>query len=89
MTIFQNSQWTVTKDRMASRKPAPDYKIPATRLLEKNRGHYDWPGHMAEKNWVSTPEFIEAYTAALKALHPDFEKGSLEKAIEEVRKEKA
>ena len=85
-TIFQNAQWIVTASGMESRHHAPTYKIPAERLLEAHCGHYDWPGHMAEKTWVITPAFLEAYVAALKALHPDFDQASLDKAIEEAAK---
>jgi len=88
-TIFQNAQWTVTESGMESRHHAPAYTIPAERLLEASRGHYDWPGHMAEKTWVITEAFIEAYVAALKAHHPDHDKASLDKAIEEARKIRA
>jgi hypothetical protein len=85
-TIFHNAQWIVTKSGMESRHHVSVYKIPAERLLEAHRGHYDWPGHMAEKTWVITPAFLEAYVAALKALHPGFDQASLDKALEEVRK---
>jgi len=84
--IFQNNQWTVTESGMESRHHAPAYKIPADKLLEAHRGHYDWPEHMAEKTWVITPAFIEAYVAALKALHPNFDKASLDKAIEQAER---
>ena len=57
--------------------------------MEAQRGHYDWPEHMAEKTWVIVPAFIEAYVAALKALHPDFDKTSLDTAIVEARKIKS
>lgn len=87
--IFQNAQWTVTERGMESRHHAPTYVIPADKLLEASHGHYYWPEHMAEKTWVIMPEFIEAYVAALNALHPDFDKASLNKAIEEARRIKA
>jgi len=84
--IFQNTQWLVTESGMESRHHAPTYKIPADKLLEAQRGHYDWPEHMAEKTWVITPDFIEAYVAALEALYPDFDKASLDKAIAEAQR---
>ncbi len=87
--IFQNAQWTVSESGLKSRHHAPTYTIPADRLLQASRGHYDWPPHMAEKPWVITEVFIEAYVAALKAFHPGHDKASLDKAIEEARKIKA
>jgi hypothetical protein len=88
-TIFQNVQWTVSESGIESRHHAPAYTIPADRLLEASRGHYDWPPHMAEKTWVITEVFIEAYVAALEALHPAHDKASLDKAIAEARAIKA
>jgi hypothetical protein len=80
-TIFQNTQWVVTERGMQSRHHVPTYTIPADQLLQASHGHYYWPEHMAEKMWVMTPEFIAAYVAALDALHPEYDKASLDEAI--------
>jgi len=80
-TIFQNRQWRVTENGIESRRRVPTYVVPAEQLLLDLHGHYYWPEHMAEKSWVSADEFIEAYVAALKALHPGFDKNSLKTAI--------
>jgi hypothetical protein len=87
--IFQNSQWTVTASGIESRHHAPTYKIPAEKLLEMHHGHYYWPAHMAEKPWVISPAFNEAFEAALEALHPGFDRRSLDEAIAEARKLRA
>jgi hypothetical protein len=83
--IFQNMQWTVTKSGMESRHHAPLYRIPAERLLETHGGGYFWPDHMARKPWVIRQAFIEAYVAALEALRPEFDRASLNEAVERAR----
>jgi hypothetical protein len=84
-TIFQNMQWTVTRSGMESRHHVPPYKIPVERLLETHGGGYYWPGHMAKKPWVIGPAFLEAYVAALEALRPEFDRASLNEAVEAAR----
>jgi hypothetical protein len=34
---------------------------------------YDWPVHMAEKTWVQSEQFIEAYNKALELLAGKYE----------------
>jgi hypothetical protein len=80
-TIFQNRDWRVTETGIESRRRVPTYVVPAEQLLLDLHGHYYWPEHMAEKSWVSTDSFIEAYVAALESLRPEFDKDSLNKAI--------
>ena len=54
---------------MESIEPAPTYELSSERLLEtRTAGLYDWPVQMAEKNWVDTEAFVEAFTKAL-SLH--------------------
>jgi hypothetical protein len=98
--LFQNHQWAVTEDGVKSIKPAPIYPIEAHRLLER-RGvgegkFYDWPLHMARKNWVDIEAFIEAFSTALQ-LHagkykgkvdPDMLQASIFEARRETEKEK-
>jgi hypothetical protein len=54
---------------------APTYEISASRLAESTRdgSYYDWPVHMAEKTWVQSEQFIEAYTKALELLAGKYE----------------
>lgn len=80
-TIFQNRQWRVTENGIESRRRVPTYVVPAEQLLLDLHGHYYWPEHMAEKSWVAMDAFLEAFVAALQALHPGFDKHSLETAI--------
>lgn len=84
-TIFQNMQWTVTRSGMESRHHVPPYRIPVERLLETHDGRYYWPIHMASKPWVIGQAFIEAYVAALEALRPEFDRASLNEAVERAR----
>ena len=72
---FKNSQWAVTKYGLEVLKPEPPYEIKASRLTEtttRNDGtFYDWPVHVAEKEWVDLGAFAEAFRQAL-----EFHKGS-------------
>jgi len=64
--LFKNRQWTVTAYGMECRSPYR-YDIEASRLLEMGYGGlYDWPIHMAEKEWVDIEAVIEAFTKALE-----------------------
>ena len=54
---------------MESIEPAPTYELSAERFLETNMTEfYDWPVHMAEKNWIDIEAFIEAFAKALKGI---------------------
>jgi hypothetical protein len=70
MALFKNRQWAVMTSGIESVVPAPAYYIAASRLVEQGgagRGTlYDWPVHMAEKTWVDTEAFMEAFTKALE-----------------------
>ena len=67
--LYRNHQWRVTKHGMESIKPAPTYEFEAKRLSETTDRsgaiYYDWPIHMAEKNWVDLDAFIDAFSRAL------------------------
>lgn len=69
MILYQNHQWKVTKYGLETKKPASPYHFEAERLSEltERSGEtlYDWPIHMAEKNWVDLKEFIDAFKKAL------------------------
>jgi hypothetical protein len=76
--LFENHQWRVTAYGVESIEPAPTYELSAKRFLETNRTEfYDWPVHMAEKNWIDIEAFIEAFTKAL-SLHA----GKLDGAVD-------
>ncbi len=55
-------------------KPALWFEIKASRLMETikraDETFYAWPLQMAEKRWVDMRAFDEAFTKALKLLHP-------------------
>jgi hypothetical protein len=74
---YKNAQWAVTEYGVEAIKDAPirntftsTYEIDALRLLEiTTRGStefYDWPVHLAEKNWVDIDLFIDAFLVALE-----------------------
>jgi len=73
---MKNGQWQVTNYGVESIVSAttPRYDFAADRLLETTDRHngtfYDWPVHMAEKDWVDIEAFIEAFQAAL-AIHAE------------------
>jgi hypothetical protein len=62
---FVNSQWRVTSYGVETVRGESLYHFPANRLTELRGDLYDWPLHMAEKNWVDLGAFIEAFTEAL------------------------
>ena len=70
MIHFSNSQWNVTDYGIEAKPPGSVYEIDGKRLLEiTDRGRagtfYDWPVHMAEKEWVDLSAFNEAFVMAL------------------------
>jgi hypothetical protein len=78
--FFENHQWRVTAYGVESLEPGITYELPAERFLESSRGAvYDWPVHMAEKNWIDIEAFIEAFTKAL-SLHAGKLKGTVDRA---------
>ncbi len=93
---FKNRQWAVTKDGLELLEPIPaikSYVIEASRLTETRPGHpefYDWPLHMAEKEWVILDAFNEAYSRALEfhkdRYYPEADPEKLEASIVEARR---
>ena len=88
MVLFENDQWAVTDWGLVSKRPAApmEYEIVASRLLETgSRGAqlcYDWPEQLAEKTWVNTELFLEAFAKALD-LHEDKYSGPVDQAMME------
>ena len=70
MIKFKNHQWEVTSNMVKSCRPYPTYEFEAKRLSETtDRGYgifYEWPVHLAEKNWVDVDAFNEAFVRALE-----------------------
>ena len=68
MALFENAQWKVTKDGLESKGPYGCH-ISAAQLLviaERSDGDaYDWPEHMAAKEWVKIESFLEAFWRAI------------------------
>lgn len=71
MTIYQNQQWAVNGDGLATVPPRYEYFIDGNRLLE-TREHqqktlYFWPLQLAEKTWIDIDAFEIAFLWALLA----------------------
>jgi hypothetical protein len=64
-------QWKVTRDGLEARDGT--YFIAADRLHRLRMGTdlYSSPIHMAEKNWVDVPDFLDAYQAAMLRHQPN------------------
>lgn len=63
-TSFRNADWLVGEDGLAHRRTG--YFISAESIARKRaEGLWDWPLHMAEKNWCTPSLFREAFLAAL------------------------
>ncbi|MFH5927186.1 hypothetical protein [Roseomonas xinghualingensis] len=60
------SQWKVTDYGIEAADGT--YHIPKARLHELRAGTdlYDWPLHMAEKEWVNMDQFLSAFCLALQ-----------------------
>jgi hypothetical protein len=68
--LYQNSQWSVTKSGIEARRPE-SYFIEADRLDEttdRDQVYYDWPVHLAEKDWVNLNLFGDAFLKAAEML---------------------
>jgi hypothetical protein len=68
---FRNEQWAVTDYGLECADGS--YPIEKRRLPELRGDVYDWPVHMAEKNWVNLPLFLEAFREALVHHHSHFD----------------
>lgn len=90
--MFKNAQWAVTDYGVESIRPAPSYPFEAKRLTEttkrENGTFYDWPVHMAEKTWVDTEAFLEAFERALE-LHKGRYSPAVDLAMLEASKNEA
>lgn len=68
MDTFRNAQWVVTDEGIEA--PAEGgYWIDIDRMSQETERqgntYYDWPVHLAEKEWVDRPLFFEAFVHAL------------------------
>jgi hypothetical protein len=88
--LFANSQWAVTNYGLQCL--TDPYDIDAERLgkfrLWASPARYDWPLHLAEKEWVDIVAFCEAFREALR-IHGKRYKGKLDMAQLEATIEKA
>jgi hypothetical protein len=62
---YQNRQWAVTRygiENVAG--PYHYYISKADFKKQMGSGEYGWPHHMAGKNWVDQPAFLDAFERA-------------------------
>jgi hypothetical protein len=62
---WQNKQWAVMCS-VDVRCKGHYYWVEGHRLLESHAGTYEWPMHMAEKEWVDPAAFVEAWKKAIE-----------------------
>jgi hypothetical protein len=90
---FKNAQWRVTSGGLEA--VDGEYSIPASSLTETRdgiAGLYEWPEHMAWKNWVDIEAFIEAFVHALERhvgrYKPAVDHVTLHKSLVHARRER-
>lgn len=70
MEIFKNSEWLVTQEGIEGIAKDKGYWIAIDRVFEETSRdritYYDWPVHLAEKECVPVPEFLEAFDGAIR-----------------------
>jgi len=96
MANFENLQWRVTEWGLQSIRPGAlsEYNIAAYRLLERAGSgggrFYDWPVHMALKDWVDFESFMDAYLNAIEAhrgtYQGEMDRQLMDKTIEEAKR---
>lgn len=94
MVLYENNQWQVTNSWVETKRPEAPYHFAVTRLAEtterSGRIYYDWPLHLAEKEWVDLEAFIEAFSQAMKLCagkySPPLDQEMLEASIQYARK---
>lgn len=70
MQLHRNSQWLVTHEGLEAIADSLGYWIDMDRMAQETTRsgirYYDWPIHLAEKEWVDRALFIEAFVHALR-----------------------
>jgi len=95
--LYTNAQWFVDEDSVGTLQVGISYAFGAQRLLETthrtNGTFYDWPLHMAVKNWVDLEAFLDAFQKAIDihaAKLPDaVDRPMLEASLVEARRLRA
>ena len=89
---MSHKQWILFEGGLLC--PNMDYPIDADRLFETRQASsaggifYDWPLHMAEKNWVDFAVFEDVFRAALKGLERHYDQSLMDKSFAEARRER-
>jgi hypothetical protein len=85
--VVRGQQWMVTSTGIEPADGSKSYLIEAERLTElttrSNGTFYDWPIHMAEKEWVDMSDFLLVFAAALAIHGSDFDPEMLRRSIPE------
>lgn len=70
MEFLRNAQWVATDDGIEAISGDRGYWIEMERVMQvTERSHgtfYDWPIHLAEKEWVNIALFLEAFLHAIR-----------------------
>lgn len=85
---FANAQWAVTRLGIEHMGEGA-YCIEAARVAETRHGSdlYHFPLHMAEKPWVDSDAFNEAFEVALRRFRPrEFDADRLARSFAEARR---
>lgn len=62
--LYQNRQWCVTEYGIENHRGACHYYIPWSDIRPTPEGEHGWEQHMAEKTWVDTAAFNDAFRIA-------------------------
>ena len=82
---YQNDQWRVLDGYLETHDDGATYWIDASWLTDMRGDLFDWPLHMAEKNWVDLEAFIRAFEAALRIHKPQFSREIFRRSAQEAR----
>jgi hypothetical protein len=64
--IYRTRQWSVTEFGLENHVGPWRYYIPWADIRPTPEGQHGWEEHMAEKNWVDTDSFGDAFRYALR-----------------------
>lgn len=64
--LYETRQWSVTEFGIENHRGPWHYYIPWADIRPTPKGAHGWEQHMAEKTWVDTASFNDAFRMALK-----------------------
>ena len=69
--LFENADWRVAADGLEHRETG--YFIARDTIAQRRGDLWEWPMHLAEKNWCTPRSFREAFLAAVAAFGIDLD----------------